>query len=515
MPAKVIVVGLDAAEATLLERWASEGRFHCLAELTAEGTKLRLHGPLETLPGAIWPELMSGRACHKLPLYYHPRQLRTGEAVPRRVEESDIDPEDNYWSVASRMGCRVAVVDVPQAPMNPNLNGIQLLEWGLHDRTFSIKSHPQGLLSELRARYGDHPVESCDRYRPTRQGHMELLEDLDLGIRQKTALLLDLLEREHWDLFTCAISETHCVGHQFWRFHDPDHPAHDPRAPERFKIAIESIYARVDEALGKIAEAAGPDSTLIVVASHGMGPYIAGYQMLREVLVRLGMGSDRGQAGSAAMRHLQTFVQHHLPHGLRSTARDIVRLGAAKAIQSYAGSMRFPLESPRTRAAALANNRVGAIRLNLKGREPFGSVEPGSEASAVMAELSAAILELRQPASGETIVQRVMTAEEAFGPDHHPDLPDLLVVFRTDLGPLEDCQSKRVGRIRIPIKSDSPRTGDHTVQSRLWARGPGIPAGIQLGDASVLDLAPTVLDLLGVPLPNDLDGRPIALRAST
>ncbi len=515
MPAKVIVVGLDATEATLLERWASEGRLKRLADLTAEGTKLRLHGPLETLPGAIWPELMSGRACHKVPLYYHPWQLRTGEAVPRPIEEDDIDAEDNYWSTASRMGRRVAVVDIPQAAINANLNGIQLSEWGLHDRTFSIKSHPPGLLSELRARYGDHPVDSCDRYRPSRRGYTQLLEDLDCGIQQKTALLLDLLEREHWDLFTCAISETHCVGHQFWRFLDPDHPGHDPRAPEQFKTAIESIYARVDEALGKIAEAAGPESTLIVVASHGMGPYIAGYQMLKEVLVRLGMGSDPGQAGSAALRHLQAFVQRHLPHGLRPALRALVRLGAAKAIQGYAGSMRFPLESPRTRAAALDNNRVGAIRLNLKGREPFGSVEPGTEAREVMAELSAAILELRQPASGEAIVQRVMTAEEAFGPDLHPDLPDLMVVFRTDLGPLEDCESERVGRIRVPITSHSPRSGDHTVQSRLWARGPGIPAGVQLGDANVLDLAPTVLDLLGVPLPNDLDGRPIALRAST
>ena len=68
MSARVLVIGLDAAEATLIERGAAQGYLPALAELTHGGTVYRLKNPMETLPGAIWPELTTGRSCGKLPL---------------------------------------------------------------------------------------------------------------------------------------------------------------------------------------------------------------------------------------------------------------------------------------------------------------------------------------------------------------------------------------------------------------------------------------------------------------
>jgi predicted AlkP superfamily phosphohydrolase/phosphomutase len=77
------------------------------------------------------------------------------------------------------------------------------------------------------------------------------------------------------------------------------------------------------------------------------------------------------------------------------------------------------------------------------------------------------------------------------------------------LGTIESCRSKRVGILTQRLDSpNTPRTGDHTVESRLWAKGPGIPRGGRLpAGANVLDIAPTVLGLLDVPVPDSLDGR--------
>jgi predicted AlkP superfamily phosphohydrolase/phosphomutase len=117
------------------------------------------------------------------------------------------------------------------------------------------------------------------------------------------------------------------------------------------------------------------------------------------------------------------------------------------------------------------------------------------------------LLALRDPASGETIVARAFTADEKFGHDHHPDLPDLICVFRTDLGMIEHCESPAVGRVHVPVyHPHAPRTGDHTVNSRLWLCRPGIEAGGAMREANVLDIAPTVLRLLDVELPVWLDG---------
>jgi predicted AlkP superfamily phosphohydrolase/phosphomutase len=113
-------------------------------------------------------------------------------------------------------------------------------------------------------------------------------------------------------------------------------------------------------------------------------------------------------------------------------------------------------------------------------------------------------------ASGECVVERVVLASEAFGPDVHPDVPDVMVVFRTDLGILEHVRSDRTGEFQVSNEVPGcPRSGDHGIESRLWASGPGIEPGISDATGNVLDLAPSVLQRLGLTPPRGLDGRPL------
>jgi predicted AlkP superfamily phosphohydrolase/phosphomutase len=176
------------------------------------------------------------------------------------------------------------------------------------------------------------------------------------------------------------------------------------------------------------------------------------------------------------------------------------------------GGMVFPFESPRTRAAQVPNNRVGAIRVNLAGREPYGGVKRGESVDGLVEELRTELLALEQPETGEKIVERVVTTEDAFGPCGHPDNPDLLVVFRSDLGSLDRCTSPRVGLIEAPARNARvPRTGDHTGETRIWIAGTGVEAGVELTPGAIEDFVPTVLQLLEVPLEDDLDGRPLPL----
>jgi len=499
--ARVLVIGLDAAEATLLERWGAEGDLPAFSLLAGCGAVGRLDNSLETLPGAIWPEITTGLSAGKTALFYHPRQLHTGETKLRRIEPEEAVDFPCYWTKASAAGLRVAVVDQPQSVIPAGLNGPMLTEWGLHDRNFAIASQPAELLEEIRSRWGDHPIVSCDVHGHTHDGYRRLLDGLVTGAERKTEILVELFGRDDWDLFVCAFGETHCVGHQFWHFFDPKQPGHEPHAPEELRDAVKTVYGKVAEGIGALIDAAGPETTVLVFSSHGMGTYVGGYQLLPEFLVRIGAGSGSGATAQ---------VRSRLPRPVKSVVRRVVPGKARRRLQQAAGSLPVPLESPETRAVALPNNRVGAIRFNLAGREPYGRVEPGEEASDLTEEIREELLELEDPASGERVVKRVVTAEEAFGSDHHPDVPDLMVVFRTDLGQIEEARSARVGVLRSGLYNPNiPRSGDHTVESRLWAAGPGIAGGTRLPQGNVLDIAPTVLRLLGVAT-DGLDGRPLA-----
>jgi predicted AlkP superfamily phosphohydrolase/phosphomutase len=506
MSAKVLAIGFDALEVTLVERWVAEGKLPHFAALMAQSRAFRLGNSMETLPGAIWPEINTGVSAGKTGHFYLPNQLRTGEARLRGTRPADVDPEYYYWTQASRAGRRVAVIDPVQAVPARNIDGIQLFEWGLHDRTFEVSSDPPELLEEIRARYGDHPITSCDAHGEKPAGYRRLLDGLLYGVKAKAEFVPELLARDAWDLFACTFSESHCAGHQFWHFLDPRHPWHGRQAQDDVRNGVFTVYAAIDDALEKVLVAAGPDAVVLAVFSHGIGLYYDGPQLLPEVLARLGMASGSMAGLGNRLRQLKTKVTY-LPRPVKAVIKQVARWSALRAPIAAAGALVDPFTSPRTRAAFVNNNRCGAIRLNLRGREPHGSVVPGAEADALLSLLKRELLALRDPASGETIVDRVFTADEEFGPDHHPDLPDLICVFRTDLGMIEHCESPAVGRVYAPVyHPHAPRTGDHTVNSRLWFRGPGIEADAAMHEANVLDIAPTVLRLLEVELPAWLDG---------
>ena len=150
--------------------------------------------------------------------------------------------------------------------------------------------------------------------------------------------------------------------------------------------------------------------------------------------------------------------------------------------------------------------------MNVKGREPFGRVEPGAETNRLVDLIRRELRALKDPRTGHQIVDEVVTAGEAFGSDHHEDVPDIMVVFRTDLGLLEQCVSESIGLIRVSTNHPGyPRTGDHTGESRLWVLGPGVRSSVNGEQADVLDIAPTVLSLLNVELPRWLEGQPLSL----
>jgi predicted AlkP superfamily phosphohydrolase/phosphomutase len=493
VPARVLLIGLDSAESTLVERWASEGKLPALAELFEQGATYRLDNCWSTLPTSVWPELTSGRSPGRIALFFPPSQLRTGEAEPRHVPPDEVDPH-GFWTIASDAGKRVAAIDLPWTVPPRDLNGILLAEWGTHDRWFGTASFPATLAGEIQDRHGDYPVRLCDDdYGDSTEERLRLASELLEAVDHETRLLLDLLGQEDWDLFACAYGQFQCVGHNFWAFMDaPD------RVPDALRTAIFDVYSKVDEGVGALRAAAGHEAVFVVVASHGMGPLTGGPQLVPEVLVRLGAGSGSGSAAK---------VRSRLPIGVRGTIRKLVPPPLRRRLQWAAGSLPAPLSSPATTAVALPADISAYVRLNLKGREPNGSVEPGAEAEAVLDDLRRALLELEDPASGERIVASVVLAEEAFGRDRHPDVPDLMVGFRTDLGRLDACTSERVGHVRVPHRIAN-RSGDHTGEAHLWLAGNGIPRPGATGRAHALDVAPTILSLLGVPIPADLDGRP-------
>jgi predicted AlkP superfamily phosphohydrolase/phosphomutase len=501
---KLLVIGLDAASATLLNRWTDAGHLPNFAKLRAEAAPVRLNADcMETLPGAIWSDIALGEPAQVHGWYFHPSQFFPDEGVSRQLSDAEIDGEHLFWTCASRAGRRCAVVDVPFVPLVHDFNGVQIRELAVHDVAYGMASAPPEVLQELMDRYGTPPLahETCD-WAVLTQGRAALLPPLLKRARTKTAMLLDLMDQGPWDLFFAVYGEPHCGGHQLW----PQPRGRAGRSTDDWE-PLRRIYEEVDDGIGRLAQKAGPDATIMLFTSHGMGTYFGGPQLIREVLSRLGVSNGREWPGRRLLRSLIFRARLSRPLADATNLRP-GNSSLREKLQAFIGASRFPERSGRCRAFAVANNRIGAIRLRIKGRDAKAVMEP-DEAQILKARLRDEFLRLNDPASGLQIVKSVCDVSGEFAGDRSPLLPDLLIKFRTDLGPLEHCVSPVVGTVYAPIGRGSVRRyADHVPQSRAWLRGAHVTRSI----ANTLDLAPTILELLGVLAPAHMRGQSFAAR---
>jgi len=260
------------------------------------------------------------------------------------------------------------------------------------------------------------------------------------------------------------------------------------------------VYRAADQALGELIRGAGEDTVCIVLASHGIGPYRGGNKILDDILRRLDGGGANAAPERRALDGLRGVWKRRVPVGVKRALitvrqRNWHRVESIVLRREYAGRRFFAIPNP---------DLYGAIRLNLAGREPRGRVRT-DEVERVCAELERELRSLINLDTGEPAVTRVVKASDHYERRRMDNLPDLFVEWRGDR-PVVRVRTAR-GDVVEGFYPDY-RTGDHREQGAFWITGPGIAAHALASPVSIMDFAPTIGELLGVPLPN-LDGRPI------
>ena len=129
---------------------------------------------------------------------------------------------------------------------------------------------PKGVYDEIKRRFGGMKFADFQESVIDEAWHDRALDALLREIPRKTAIAKWLMESERYDCFMLLFGESDTVSHHFWMFHDEDSPRHNPDASERLKGAIATVYAALDEALGALIAAAGPEH-VCVVSDHGFG----------------------------------------------------------------------------------------------------------------------------------------------------------------------------------------------------------------------------------------------------
>lgn len=500
----MLVVGFDGMDAALARSWAAQGRMPALRRLLGTSAWCQFDIPPDYASGMVWPSINTGLRPAEHGSGFGTRLVDSSYRLRPRAQH-DLRGEP-FWKAFADAGRRIVIADVPFSRVWPECGGRQFWGWGQHDWVGQPASHPPGLLEELRQRFGSYPVRHPMDYALRPDSLQRLREELFAAIDRRAELLETLLQPPAWDLFYCAFPEPHLAGHMFWHLHDPAHPLHAAMRQPSFGDPLRLAYERLDASLGRVLAQAGEATDVAVFFSHGMGPNYHADHLFAELLRRFNAGRGDALEDQPARGGLERVWRHTVTR-LPEAVRRGVKMRLPTNLRRWASAKRAenPARWRASRSFALPRlDGFSAARVNLRGREPAGRVGP-QEFHAYLDALEAEIRTWTDAETGQPAVARVYRASPAQDPLAPGAGPDLMVWWSKSK-PLRAIQSPRLGRVAGEAADE--RSGEHVMHSLLIVNAPGLAPGPRRIDGMGLpDIAPTLCDLAGVPLPRTARGR--------
>jgi predicted AlkP superfamily phosphohydrolase/phosphomutase len=498
---RALMIGLDAADVVLIEQWMADGTLPNLQALAASG----VFGPLATtaavLAGSPWPTFYSGQtpAQHGVYADYQWQHERLRFARP----SAEWLATTGFWRHLEG-DVPALVYDCPMVLGVEPFKGTEVAAWATHDALTPPASHPAELAGEIARRFGQWHT-TPEAYGPSSiDTLLSLRQELLENTRRSTELVLWLMQRP-WRLGLVTFSALHRGGHRLFDRSSVTGPM-SPADADTFDGALRDLYRSCDAAVGRLV-AAAPDATIVVFALHGMMRNTARVDLFDGMLERIttpssGPPKRAGLArrmGEAIPLDLRRSLTKRIPIAFRNRLMTMWTTGGMK----WDTTSVFPLRA----------DLQGYARINLAGREPKGIVEPGPALDELCERIIEGLHSFRDTDTGDELVDDVLRTDTYFPQGGRRDrLPDLIVRWKdTPAATHASVRSPRYGVVQrtMPGRVPNGRSGNHRGTGFFIARGSGMPAGLRAGEASILDLVPSVLHRLRVISRLPLGGAPI------
>ncbi|MBX7223009.1 MAG: alkaline phosphatase family protein [Blastocatellia bacterium] len=504
MKERVLVIGIDGTTFDWIDPLMEAGKLPNLARINREGARSQLETVFPPITSTAWTSFATGKnpGKHGILEFIQRRGGNLREMAANATQRTG----KALWEILGDAGKRVIVTNFPVTYPPRPVNGVLVTDFmtprGRRDITY-----PNTLLQEIEDKFGPYRLYLTQTYA---KGNVDgVLDEVFDEVDYKSKVNRYLMERDDWDFLITHIWGTDRLQHETWHVMDQSHPRHDSAEFAAHRARILEFWQKVDAEVGNMVTAAGPQTTVVLASDHGFGPahkYCAfNIWLLQEGFLKL-------------KRTAQTRIKQMMfslgvtPELAFKVSRQPLfkKLRPSRGVGTQSGTVgklnQFFLsfnDVDWSRTVAFSKGNYGQIFINLKGREPHGIIEE-AQYEEVRDRIVKKLRAMRTPDTGEPFIGEIFTREELYQGEHLPDAPDVCFLPRdmryVSLGNM-DFTSNRF------IVDAFGNSGTHRMNGILLVHGPHVRRGARLEKAKILDCAPTILHLLGQPVPEDMDGR--------
>lgn len=453
---KMLVLGFDGASPILIDRWI--GDLPTFKMFRNRGILGQTIPPTPAQTPVAWTTFMTGNNPGSHGIFSF--AIRKKGTYERIIVRPNMVRSKTLWKIISEKGKKVGVINVPMSDVE-DVKGFIVSGFLAKDEG---TPYPKAIREKIRQRFGidkivgDLEVETLENVESNPDMFFERVNQITDDMAD---ICLYLLEEEKCDLFTTVFMAMDRIQHFFWKNIDENHPRYEKN---EYSTHVKEIYVKADKIISRFVKSVEEDTIVMVLSDHGFCPV-----------------------------HDEVFVNNYLEElGILRVKDGNIDLENSRAV-SYG---------------------YGDIWLNVKGREPHGKIQPGIEYESAREEIIDGLKKVE--IDGKKPFKDVKKREDVYWGSCLDEAPDLMGIFNVG------WQAAR--RPEIVRKSESKR---YVNDNPRWSGGhdgthdpndvPGILAmlgsRVQRKDvrANLWDLAPTILDAMGIPASSSMDGKTLKI----
>ena len=503
---RILLLGLDSATWTLLDGWIKAGLLPNLASLRQRSLWGQLQSTIHPITASAWVTLLTGKNPGKHGIYDFVQRKR--ESYGLVMTNASMINSSTLYDLLSDANKRIISINMPYTFPPKAING-SIIAGLFAPSTGPELAYPSSLwekVNEIAPRYCIAPDYNARANDPLQA----YIDDMHDSVDQRSRLARWLLLNEEWDLFTLVYTEPDEIQHAFWHCLE-ENLAQFPEHRQKYGNPILDLYQHIDREIGSLLSLLDDETQIWVVSDHG-ATSLKYWVNLNRLLNKQGMLTFNLKANNKPISYrLARIYKRVVPNKARRAVSRV--LGQRfEHVKAHIQTRLFADSIDWSKTKVYALGAMGSLYINLKGREPHGIVKSGEEYEQLCHEVIELLKSFRDPNTNQCPIASIKRGSELYHGDYASLAPDLVIIWADLHYNGRSHVNNTSGIIEVATSSDIsqlPLTGNHDYYGIVMICPSSTFKEQTLDNVHIADIAPSLLTAFGLPVPEDMDGKPI------